>query len=73
MWTNVNVKLPRFWRPVLVTMQWHDGSRRVTVAHRTDDGTSIINWREGTDMQTGAFLYYVLAWAPLPRAWRGGK
>jgi hypothetical protein len=59
MWTNVNVKLPKDGAEKLVTVQDMYGHRHVTVCAFAKGKQP--GWLTGT----------VIAWAPLPRAWRG--
>jgi hypothetical protein len=63
MWTNVNAKLPKPGRRVLVTVSNLYNDRSLELASYNKKGV----WTA----ENGAALTWVLAWAPLPRAWRG--
>lgn len=65
-WIPVKERLPENDKPVLVTLKWGEDNYEITTGEYWKDG-------KGEDEGWGSFNDYVIAWMPLPDAYREGE
>lgn len=63
LWVPVNDRLPENDKPVLVTLKWGEDNYEITTGEYWKDG-------KGEHEGWGSFNDYVIAWMPLPDAYR---
>ena len=67
-WIPVSERLPDSDRPVLVTIQWTDFDREVTVGEYWDNPTKAA---PESEKGWGTYGDHVTAWREMPEPWRG--